>query len=266
MEETKTKKAPAKKAAPVEKKPVDSWDYKDRNYYLIGNKTPLTYTITSRHSKRYPLVWFDPELGYEREMRYATNQKSVFVDEQKGDATLKHIVFEKGHLFVPKEKRNLQEFLDKHPHKNLLFQQFDPVVQAVHEFEDLEDEIVALNMAYEMDIEQAEAIMRVELGTKVADLSSKELRRDLLIFAKRNPRLLVDLANDENVVLRNFAIRSVEENIVNLSSDNRSFTWASNGRKLMNVPFDENPYSAMAAWFKTDEGLEVYRSIEKKFK
>ena len=119
-------------------------------------------------------------------------------------------------------------------------------------------------MAYEMDIEQAEAIMRVELGTKVADLSSKELRRDLLIFAKRNPRLLVDLANDENVVLRNFAIRSVEENIVNLSSDNRSFTWASNGRKLMNVPFDENPYSAMAAWFKTDEGLEVYRSIEKK--
>ena len=80
------------------------------------------------------------------------------------------------------------------------------------------------------------------------------------------PRLLVDLANDENVVLRNFAIRSVEENIVNLSSDNRSFTWASNGRKLMNVPFDENPYSAMAAWFKTDEGLEVYRSIEKKFK
>ena len=245
MEETKVKKAPAKKAAPAEKKPVDNWEYKDRNYYLIGNKTPLTYTITSRHSKRYPLVC---------------------VDEQKGDATLKHIVFEKGHLFVPKEKRNLQEFLDKHPHKNLLFQQFDPVVQAVHEFEDLEDEIVALNMAYEMDIEQAEAIMRVELGTKVADLSSKELRRDLLIFAKRNPRLLVDLANDENVVLRNFAIRSVEENIVNLSSDNRSFTWASNGRKLMNVPFDENPYSAMAAWFKTDEGLEVYRSIEKKFK
>ena len=34
----------------------------------------------------------------------------------------------------------------------------------------------------------------------------------------------------------------------------------------MNVPFDENPYSAMAAWFKTDEGLEVYKSIEKKTK
>jgi hypothetical protein len=34
----------------------------------------------------------------------------------------------------------------------------------------------------------------------------------------------------------------------------------------MNIPFDENAYSAMAAWFKTDEGLEVYKSIEKKLK
>ena len=51
--ETKTKKAPAKAAAPV-----DNWEYKNRNYYLIGNKTPLTYTLPSRHSKRYPLVWF----------------------------------------------------------------------------------------------------------------------------------------------------------------------------------------------------------------
>ena len=32
----------------------------------------------------------------------------------------------------------------------------------------------------------------------------------------------------------------------------------------MTIPFDENAYAAMAAWFKTDEGLEVYRSIEKR--
>ena len=34
----------------------------------------------------------------------------------------------------------------------------------------------------------------------------------------------------------------------------------------MTVPFEEHPYSAMAAWLKTDEGLEVYKSIEKKLK
>ena len=262
MEETKTKKAPVKKAAA----PVDNWEYKNRNYYLIGNKTPLTYTLPSRHSKRYPLVWFDEKQGYEREMRYATNMKSIFVDEQKGAATLKHIVFDSGHLYVPKEKRNLQEFLYKHPHNGVVFKEFDPIIEAEDQFEDLQYEIQAMNMAYEMDIEQAEAILRVEFGSSVTSLSSKELRRDLLLFAKRNPELFINLANDENVVLRNFAIRAVEERIIDLSQDQRTFTWKSNGRKLMNIPFDENPYSAMAAWFKTDEGMEVYKSIEKKFK
>ena len=256
--ETKEKKTP--------KKPVDTWEYKDRNYYLSGGKTPLTYTLPSRHSRRYPLVWFDPELGYERELRYATNHKSIFVDEQEGQVTLKHITFDKGFLFVPKEKRNLQEFLLKHPHRDLIFKEFDAVVQAEDQFDRLELEIAAMNAAYDMDVDQAEAILRVEMGSNVAKLSSKEIRRDLLLFAKRNPALFLDLSEDENVVLRNFAIRAREANIIKLADDQRTFLWASNGRKLMNVPFDENPYSAMAAWFKTDEGLEVYKSIEKKLK
>jgi len=49
-----------------------------------------------------------------------------------------------------------------------------------------------------------------------------------------------------------------------LADDQRTFKWGTNGRKLMTIPFDENAYSALAAWFKTDEGLEVYRSIEKR--
>jgi hypothetical protein len=260
--ETKVKKAPA----PKQEVKKDTWEYKDRNYYLLGNKEPLTYTLPSKHSSRYPLVWFDPEVGYERELRYASNHKSIFVDEQKGSVTLKHIVFEKGHLTVPKEKRNLQEFLMKHPHNNLVFKEHDQVVEAEDQFDHLELEIAAMNMAYEMDIDKAEAILRVEKGSVVSKLSSKELKRDLLLFAKSNPELLLSLAEDENVELRNFAIKAVEARIITLDSDQRTFKWAANGRKLMTVPFDENPYSAMAAWFKTDEGLEVYKSIDKKLK
>jgi hypothetical protein len=175
-------------------------------------------------------------------------------------------VFEKGMLIVPKEKRNLQEFLNLHPHNGLIFEEFDAEVQADDDFEHIEYEIAAMNSAYEMDIDQGEAILRTEQGSAVSRLSSKELKRDLLLFAKRNPQLFLELAQDENVVLRNFAITAVERNIISLASDQRTFKWASNGRKLMSVPFDENPYSAMAAWFKTDEGLEVYKSVEKKLK
>jgi len=95
-------------------------------------------------------------------------------------------------------------------------------------------------------------------------MSSKELRRDLLLFAKSNPSLFISLANDENVILRNFGIRASEAGIIKLSQDQRTFTWGSNGRKLMNVPFDENPFSAFAAFLKTDEGVEIYKSIDKK--
>ena len=83
-------------------------------------------------------------------------------------------------------------------------------------------------------------------------------------MAKRNPQAFLAIANDENVGLRNVAIKAVEENILKMSDDQRTVHWASNDRKLMNVPFDENPYSAIAAWFKTDEGVEVFKQIEKK--
>jgi hypothetical protein len=257
MEETKEKKSTKK---------IDTWEYKDRNYYLLGSKTPLTYTIMSKHSRRYPCVWFDPEKGYERELRYATNQKSIFVDEQKGSSTLAHIVFDGGHLHVKKEKRNLQEFLAKHPHNGVLFAEFDPIVEAEDQYDYLETELEAMNIATSMDIDQLEAILRVEIGTSVNKLSSKELKRDGLLFAKNNPKLFLDLAQDENVILRNFAIRATEAKIISIADDQRTIKWTTNGRKLMTVPFDENPYSAMAAWFKTDEGLEVYKSIDKKLK
>ena len=153
-------------------KEIDTWEYKDRNYYLLNGKQPLTYTLPSRHSRQYPLVWFDPEKGYERELRYATNQPTVFVDEQKGNATLKHIVFHKGHLNVPKEKRNLQEFLTYHPHINTVFTEHNAQVVAENVVDNLEIELAAMNVAYEMDFEQAEAILRVEVGSLVSDLSS----------------------------------------------------------------------------------------------
>jgi hypothetical protein len=169
-------------------------------------------------------------------------------------------------VYLPKEKRNLQEFLAHHPHKGIIFEEFDHVQAASNEYEDLNLELDAMNAARTMDVEQAEAILRVEEGSKVSDMSSKEIKRDILLLSKRQPKLFLALANDDNVVLRNFAIKASEANIISVSSDQRTVHWRSNNRKLMNVPFDENPFSALAAWFKTDEGMEVYRSIEKKLK
>ena len=240
------------------KKPT--WEIKDRLYYLRDGKKPL-----SRMIKSAGLYWFDEKKGYEREIKYCENQTTPFVDEMKGDQRLSHIIFRAGALYVPKEKTILQKFLSLyHPQRNVTFYEDKPVVKAANQVQMLEMEIEALNAAKNLDIDMAEAVLRVEVGSKVSEMSSKELKRDLLLYAKKNPMLFLELVNDENVILRNFGIKAVEMRIIKLSQDQRTFTWGSNNRKLMNVPFDEHPYSALAAWFKTDEGMEIYSNIEKR--
>ena len=258
--------APQEVAVKTASKPTEpTWEIKDRVYYLTGRKSPLTLTIPGKHTRKHALLYFDKKSGKQREIRYATNQDSPLVDEQKGECTMGHIRFHDGTLKVPKEKQNLQKLLSLyHPLKGRMYEEFSAKEEAVDQLEILDLQIDALNAARGMDIDQAEAILRVEIGSKVSKMSSKELKRDLLLFARNNPELFISLANDDNVQLRNVAIVAAENGVINLSQDQRTFTWGSNGRKLMNVPFDENPYSAMAAWFKTDEGVEVYKSIEKK--
>ena len=255
-------KTKIKRTEPSVKKTEDGWEIKDRSYYLTKNRKPLSYSIKSSG-----IHWFDEEKGYERELKYTSNQKTCFVDEMVGDQRLEHIIFRNGVLMVPKTKTILQKLLSLyHPHKDNIYYEWKPQIKAAGEVEIIEMEIEALNAAQVLDIDMAEAVMRAEIGSSVSKMSSKELRRDLLLFAKKNPGLFLDLVNDENVMLRNMGIKATEMGILKLSGDQRTFSWASNDRKLMNVPFDEHPYSALAAWFKTDEGMEVYKSIEKRLK
>ena len=246
-------KEPTKPAEP-------KWEIKDRTYYLKHGSKPV-----SRMIKSAGVYFFDEEKGYERELKYCQNQRTSFVDEMKGDQRLSHIVFRNGALFVEKQKTVLQKLLSLyHPDRDKLYEEYKPVEIAGDQLDWLEFEVEALSIAKDLDIDIAEAVMRVEVGSKVSKMSSKELRRDLILYARRNPKVFLELVNDENVMLRNFGIKSVEEGIIELSSDQRHFAWRSTGRKLMTVPFDEHPYTALAHWFKTDEGMEVYTNIEKR--
>ena len=109
-------------AEPKIKKPVmetpkpkkNTWEIKDRVYYLKSGKNPLSYSIKSSD-----IFYFDEQKGYEREIKYCQNQRTVFVDEMKGDQRLEHIVFRSGTLSVPKNKVTLQKLLSVyHPLKN----------------------------------------------------------------------------------------------------------------------------------------------------
>ena len=222
-EVTPQTKSTEAKAAPVQNtvaKPT--WEIKDRTYVVASRKTPIVMTIPARHTAKRPLMWFDEEKGYERELRYATNQKSPFADEQEGHVTLEHIILRDGSLFVPKNKVALQKLLSLyHPLNGKVFKEVDDRKEAINDMEIMDLELDAQNAAAAMDIDLAEAIMRVEIGNKVSTLTSKELRRDLRLFARTQPALFLALASDENISVRNVGIKAVEAGILKLADDQR---------------------------------------------
>ena len=91
--------APQEVAVKTAPKPTKTkWEIKDRVYYLRGDKSPLTLTIPGKHTRKHALLYFDASSGKQREIRYATNQDSPLVDEQKGECTMGHIRFFDGTL------------------------------------------------------------------------------------------------------------------------------------------------------------------------
>jgi hypothetical protein len=246
----------------------DEWIVKDRLYELTGGKKPLVFTVPTAHSSTKALLWFDENAGYQRELRYATNQKSCFVDEQEGQVTMGRIVFRDGILRVKANNVVLQKLLSLyHPYATEgILEEYKPAAIAQNQSDWIEYELAALNLAKSLSIEEGEAILRVEIGEGVNALTSSELKRDVLVFARNQPQLFMSLAQDDNVQLRSFGAKAVEAKILTLSPDQRTFTYGESGRKVMTVPFDEHPYSALAAFFKTDEGMEIYKAIEKRLK
>ena len=129
LQNTKTKEKTKERTKGT--KLEDNWVIKDRVYYLRNKKSPLTHII-----KAADIYYFDEEKGYQRELKYTRNQQTPFVDEMKGEQRLEHIIFEKGNLFVPKQKTVLQKLLSLyHPHKDILFEEYKPIKQAASEID-----------------------------------------------------------------------------------------------------------------------------------
>ena len=243
-------------------------ELKDRIYILTGNTAPLSYMLASRHTKRHPLLYFDAEKHANRELRYARNQGSPFVDEQDDNAILEPIVFEDGALNVPKNNVALQQFLDYHPGNGIKFSERDEGKEATEELKFLNLEVDALSAAKGLDITTIEMVCRVGLGQDCFNLTSAELRRDVLIFARNSPNEFLELLDNPKLKLQDFCNRLITGNFLNLRNNGREifYNLKNNKKRLFTVPFGEEPVSALVAFFQSDDGLEAYEFFKKKVK
>jgi hypothetical protein len=236
----------------------------DKNYKLKKDVAPLSYMLPTKHSPRFPLLHFDDKDGVNRELRYARNQKSPFVDEQDGNAILEPVIFEEGFLHVNKTNQVLQQFLHYHPLNGRTFTEVDKSKDAAEEIEDLMIEADALVEAKKLSIEQLENICRVLFGSNVATMSTAELKRDVLVFAKQQPQDFLDVVNDPELKIMGTVERFFSEGILTYRKSGKEvwFNTSNNKTKMLNVPFGNDANDLVVSYLKSDDGLDVLKHLE----
>ncbi len=240
-------------------------EIKDRVYKLTRDRAPLSCIIPSRNSRRSPLLHFDEDKGFNRALRYARNQKSCFEDEQDGTAIVEPIVFEDGLLRVPKNNPVLQQFLHYHPLNGKKFVEVDFGKDAQKEIERLNVEVDALIEAKSLSIEQAEQIGRVLFTGDVSRMSTSELKRDILVFARRNPEVFMRALSDPSLKLMSTVQQFFDGKVLGFRNKKRDvhFNLDGNKKRMTTIPFGVDPIEYLSDWFKTDDGVEVLQFLEK---
>lgn len=234
----------------------------DKIYVLKKRNTPLTYMLSSRNTKRSPLLYFDGE--YNKPLRYAVNQKSPFEEDQDGNAILEPIIFVDGVLKVSKTNQVLQKFMSFHPGNGDVFEEVNTEKDATSDVDRLNSELNAQIAARDLDVEMLESVARVLLGSKIDKMSTAELKRDVFIYSKNNPMSFLEMLNDPMLQLQNTCAKFFEYDLLRLKNKGRDiyYNLPQNKKKLLTVPFGENHIYILASYLQTDEGIEVLRLLE----
>jgi len=244
--------------------------YVSKVYKLTGRKSPLSYMLSSRHSSRSPLLYFDEEKGINRPMRYARNQKTPFEDEQDGNAILEPIVFEDGMLLVQKENQVLQKFLHYHPGNGNIFLEVNKEQDAINELEEAESVLQAQIVAKELTTNTQKMIQvsRVLLGNVVDNMTIPELKRDLLIYSKNNPEDFINTINDPMLQLQDDVYQFFKAGFLQKRNNGKEvyYNLPNNKKRLLSVPFGEDPDWIVASYFQSDDGVDVYKILKNRLK
>lgn len=238
----------------------------DKVYVLKGDSTPLNYMLSSRNTRRSPLLYFDGTSN--RALRYAVNQKTPFEEEQDGNAILEPIVFVDGALVVPKTNPVLQYFLSLHPGYGQVFEEVNNEKNAVIDIEEFNAELDAQLAARDLNVEMLEAVARVLLGANIEKMSTAELKRDVFVYAKSYPTDFLSMLNDPMLKLQNTCAKFFEYNLIVMKNKDRDiyFNLPQNKKKLLTVPYGEDKNYILASYLQTDEGVEVLKLLENNIK
>ena len=206
---------------------------------------------------------YDEDRNSIRGIRYCEGENSIYRDEQHENSVKTPVVFRMGRLFVPKDKPNLMEFLSVHPGNKSnggnLFELIDNVkkveVNIDNEFlvndainllrnKDL-DELLAVALAYNIDV----------------DRPTSEIKHDLLLKAKRNPKVFIDSFDNPVVSMKSMIKQAGDYQIISLKSD--GVKWFDTNKLIISVPAGQDPTDVFVRYCMTEAAAPVVAEIER---
>ena len=159
----------------------------------------------------------------------------------------------------------LQEFLHYHPLNGKKFVEVDYSKDASDQIERLNEEVDALIEAKSLSLEQCEQVGRVLFSKDVTMMSTAELKRDILVFAKKNPSVFLSALSDPSLKLQSTVQQMFDTKVLSFRNKKRDvhYNLEGNRKRMTTIPFGVDPIEYLADWFKTDEGVDVLEFLEK---
>jgi hypothetical protein len=207
-------------------------------------------------------IIYDPETNTNRQIRYCPNEPSIFSDEQSNLAVRKHVVFENGLLMVQPSEPTLMRFLEMHPGNRVngggLFEE----VNTEHKAEiDINSEFIlhdAVGLVRNKSVDELLPIA-IYLGIDT-NQKNAEIKRELLLEAKSNPKRFIDLFDNPTVAARATVKKAVDFQILMARED--GMYWFDSNRLIIANPVGQDAISVMTQFCLTEKGAQTYETLK----
>jgi hypothetical protein len=207
-------------------------------------------------------IIYDNETGRNRQIRYCPNEPSVYADEQSSNAIRAHVLFEEGILAVPANQANLQEFLDLHPMNRANGGGTFELVNTEAKAElDLDNEFLLHDAVSLVRNKSIDELMPVAIYLNMdTNQKNAELKRELLMEAKGNPKRFIELFDNPTVQVRAIIKKAVDFQILNSKED--GMYWFDSNRLIVATPVGQDTIKVMTQFCLTEKGGTAFESVK----
>lgn len=238
-----------------------NWEMKDREYEIISDVKAISYSIPVQHTALIPLQYTNADTQTVHILRYSTNQPSFFIEKQSkepGSVLLSEIIFNFNRLRVPANQVVLQKFLHIHPHKNILFREYDPLAISTGLVESKKLKLAAGNLVFSVGELTNRAIASLEFPHYVDSWEKTILEEEISNFAEKEPKKYIDYTNDPTIKMKGV----IKASLANGELIYSNYRFLNKKREtILEIAKNQNEMDELVLYFESGVGRTLYEFL-----